>query len=200
MVKPRKRYGETAEDFIKRASQEYYSNGYHINEIAFKLKCDIIDVYTAVTSDYKCRITTPEERDLMISMYNHGYSYSKIAKELGRSRQCVTSRIASAPQCHVEHGYNLTDREIEKMKKWYLEGKTSVWIARQLKCSEASIRRRLNKIGIYKFNYGYSIPLSNKDKNIIKKMYKNGCTVGEIADKTGRQPNLIYKFIKITFK
>ena len=86
------------------------------------------------------------------------------------------------------------------MKKWYLEGKTSVWIARQLKCSEASIRRRLNKIGIYKFNYGYSIPLSNKDKNIIKKMYKNGCTVGEIADKTGRQPNLISKFIKITFK
>lgn len=196
MIKPRKKYKESMEDFIKRASIEYYSDGYHIAEIAFKLKCDIIDIYSIITNDCKYKITTSEERDLMISMHNQGYSYSEIAKKTGRSRQCVTSRIKCPPKCYIEHGYNLTDKEIEKMKKWYLEGKTLVWIAKQLKCSSASVKRRLNKTGTYKPNYSYSVPLSNKDKIIIKKMHKNGHTINEIANEIGRHSNLISKFIK----
>ena len=110
MVKPRKRRGETREDFIERASQEYYADGYHLTEIASKLKCDIFEVYTA-TIKGKYRTVTPDERDLMINMRRQGYSYSEIAKQLGRSRACVQTRIDAAPKCHVENGYDLSDKD-----------------------------------------------------------------------------------------
>lgn len=200
MANPRKRHGETREEFIERASLKYYSDGYHISEIASKLKCDIIEVYRVITNGCARRVTTSDERDLMISMHKRGWSYSKIAKELGRSRQCVANRINSAPKCHIADGYHLSDREIEKIKKWHLEGRTLVWIGRQVKCSACSIKRRLYKAGIYKFDYTYSVPLSSKDKDTIKKMHKAGYTIGAIAGDIGRHPNLISKYIKDTFK
>ena len=199
MVEPRRKYRESKEDFIKRASQIYYSNGYHLTEIASKLKCDILDVYTA-TIKGKYRTVTSDERDLMISMYCQGYSYSKIAKELGRSRACVQTRIKTAPKCYVESGYTLSDKDLEKMKKWYDEGKTMKWIANQLKISEGSIRHRLIKAGIHEKDHSLKIPLSNKDKIIIKKMYKMGKTIKEIADNIGRHHNMISKYITKNFK
>ena len=199
MIKPRKKYGESEDDFIVRASKAYYSNGYHITEIASKLNCKVIDVYSAVIGG-KFRPTTEEERDVMILMYNQGMNYTEIAKKMNRSRTCVMSRIKKPASCNVESGYDLSDKDIIKMKEWYKSGKTVRWIAKQFDVPERSITYRLKKSGDYKKEFSRTVPLTSKEKITIKKLYKQGKTVKEIADITGRHHNLIASHIKNSFK
>lgn len=195
MVKPRKRRNESNEDFTKRAIKEYYADGYHMIEIANKLKCDIRQVYNVLVSN-KYKITTSEEREIMILMRNNGDSYAKIAKTLGRSRACIKARIEKAAGFHIESNtYTLTNRELDNIRKWYTDGKTMHWIATQLKISDRAVRYRLEKMGIYTRDLSLHIPLTKTEKITIKAMILTNKSISEIATSIGRHYRTVNEYL-----
>lgn len=195
MVKPRKRRNETVEQFIERAASEYYKNGYHLAEIADKLDCDLKTIYNAIV-DKKYRIVSADERAIMIYLYNQGFSYSDIAKQTGRSRPCVKTRIIADAECYVENNsFYLPDKEISNIRKYFLAGKTIKWISNKIKISERAVRYRLQKMGIYKANYSVTIPLTKSEETIIKSMIKNNENIMSIALYIGRPCTIVKKYI-----
>lgn len=195
MIKLRKRRGETVEQFIERAANEYYKNGYHLIEIADKLDCDLKTVYNAIV-DKKYRSVSADERAIMISLYNQGFSYSEIAKQTGRSRQCVKTRIATDAECYVEdNSFYLSDKEISNIRKYFLAGKTIKWISNKIKISERAVRYRLQKMGIYKANYSMTIPLTKSEKMVIKSMIRSNENIMSIALRIGRPCAIVKKYI-----
>lgn len=197
MINPRKRKNESNEEFLKRATNEYYSNGYYISEIADKLKCDKFTIYNFIVKD-KNKITTDDEREVMLSLRSQGLSYREIAAKIGKSAACVHDRIKRPAKYHIENdNYKISEKDLERIKIWYAkEGKTLSWISKQLNVPTPSIKYRLIKAGLYKPNLSKSIPLTNKEKLIIKAMRLSGKNAIEIAKSCGRDYSMVSKYIK----
>lgn len=147
-----------------------------------------------VNNDY---ITDEKQRAKMTNLRNEGYTYNGIATKLKCSRACVRERINKAAKIHVGTGeYSISDNNLKKLKKWYLEGKTFTWISKQLGIPVRSIRWRIQKCGLYKKDYSKNIPLTPKEKRKITSMRKKGYSIGSIAVECGRHYCTISKYLE----
>lgn len=183
-----RKIGENKQIYIERAAKEMYCNGYHISEIANKLKCDILIIRNAVTDINKYKITTEEERQKMINMYECGYSVKYIAKIFNRNESCVNRRIKSKAKFYKKYKeYKLSDKDINYLKKMYLKGYTLKSICKELGITYTSARRRLIKAGIWQPNLSQKIEVPNYEKNKYRSLYNKGFKVSEIAKKFNRQ-------------
>lgn len=194
-MKVKKLKNETKEQFIERATNLYYSDGYHLSEIADKLKCSKLTVYGIISKNGNKMITTEEERELMIALRDQDFSYRAIGKILHKSHTCVRRRIMQPAKHHIteSYDYKLSDKQLNHLKEWYKEGKTMAWIARQLNISNKSVKYRLVKANIYDPNL--SVPLTIKEKLTIKTMRATGKTISEIAITCGRKYSTIAKYL-----
>ena len=117
-MKPKKYRNETKEQYIIRVSKELQNEGYHISEIASKLKCNKFEIYNILVPE-KYKFTTEEERQKMISLRKQGYSLREISKIVGRSHTCVRSRLLSPITLREDYKeYNINDRTLKKIKNY----------------------------------------------------------------------------------
>ena len=196
MAKIKRLRYETDDEYIRRASQELYANGSHVKEIVEKLKCTEEEVYNAVVAP-KHRITTPEERDAIIRMVNGGYTFAEVARILGKSSRCVRNRYKT-PAKRAKGGkeYELTDKELTKLKSLFEEGRTLNYIARELNISVKAVRWRLKKAGLY-VSYKYRVfEISPKEIKKYKSMFKKGYTPQQICMEFGRPFKVVYKCLQ----
>lgn len=195
MGKPRKKRGESKEAYIKRASTEMYAEGYHISEIAPKLGTTQFVVYNILMSGSN-RITTDDERAVMLELRASGKSYRTIAAMVGRSASCVRARIDRPAKFNNRTGdHYLSDRDINRMKDWYLNGKTITWIANKLHVSRSSVVYRIKNTGIYEPNKSKITPLTMIEKCRITTMKAKNMSDLSIAKEIGRDPNMVTKYI-----
>lgn len=169
MVKPRRLKDESIDTYNERASKLYYSNGYHIAEIAEKLKINEVEVYNYVATGHK--ITTEAERAEMISLYNAGYSISAIAKIFGRSRYCIRQRIESPAKLNIK-STDITDKQLDKMIEMAKKGYCAEDIAKEIGISEYSVKYRLSHTGIKVNNSTRIANEENKNISRISKLFK----------------------------
>lgn len=191
-IKPRRKLCEPIDVYNERVSKLYYNEGYHIKEIAKKLKIDEVEVFNYV-SKANYRITTETERQEMIYLYNKGYSLSKIAEITGRSRECVRARIESPAKIHCQEGKELTDRQIKKIKDMASKGYNSETIAKELGISEGTIRSRLSHTDLYKPKYNH---VSEEEIKEFVRLRKEGKTYEEIGKICGRGKNTVCRYLK----
>lgn len=191
MTKPRRKKNESIDAYNERASKLYYANGYHIKEIAEKLKIDKIEVYNYVANGPK--ITTEAEREEMISLFNKGYSYSSIAKIFNRSRACIKDRIESPAKINCGCNSDLTDKQLKKMKELANEGKCIKDIAREIGVRDRSIEYRLSHtdVGVNR-RFTYVTPAEVKK---FVRLYKNGKSHNEIAKTCNRSRSTVLKYL-----
>lgn len=183
-----RKIGEDKQSFIERTTKEMYCEGYHISEIADKLKCDILYIRNAITDINKYKITTEEERQEIINLYEDGYSVKDIAKKFNRDETCIYRRVKSKATFYKDYReYKLSDKDINYLKKMYLKGYTLKSICKELGITYTSARRRLIKAGIWEPNLSQKIEVPNSEKNKYKSLYNKGFKVSEIAKKFNRQ-------------
>lgn len=195
MGKPRKKRGESKEAYIRRAAAEMYAEGYHISEIAPKLNTTQFKIYNTLMIG-SCRITTDEERAVMMELRASGKTYREIASMVGRSASCVRDRIDRPAKFNNRIGdHHLSDRDIDRMKDWYLAGKTITWIANKLGVSRASVIYRVKNAGIYEKNKSKITPLTTVEKCKIITMKSKGKHCEEIAKEIGRDVNSVLKYM-----
>ena len=190
MIKPRKKKSETTKEYNERASKLYYANGYHIKEIAQKLKINEIDVYNYVVVSGS-RITTSEERDEMITLYNKGYSISSIAKIFSRSRTCVRERIDNPAKVNCYDANKLTDDQIAKITELASMGLSIKDISSKTGINPNTIIYRLSHTNIRR-------PNTYVTKSEIRKfiqLFKKGKTHREIANICGRSRSTINRHL-----
>jgi IS30 family transposase len=194
MGKPRRKYGESKEDYIKRAALEMYSEGYHISEIAPKLNTTQFKVYNAVMVS-SSRTTTEEEREEMIYLRSKGMPYRDIAAIVGRSESCVRLRVKTPAKFNSRGGHHMSDKDLNKMKEWYSEGKTITWIAKKLGVNRDNVIHRIRKSDLYEPNKSKITPLTIAEKRKIDLMKSKRMMLDEMVEETGRDHNLIIKYI-----
>lgn len=190
MTKPKKNSSESIEAYNERVSKLYYNEGYHIKEIAKKLKINEIEVYNYVASGTK--ITTSEEREEMISLYNNGYSIHSIAKIFNKSRACVRKRIEKPAKvsCGPETN-NTTDKKLNKMRDMAKKGFTAKDISEEIGISASSVLYRLSHSGERK----PKTHVTKSELNRFIKLFKAGKTYPEIARICGRGLNTVYRHL-----
>ena len=186
MVKPSKKKNESIDSYNERASKLYYHNGYCITEIAKKLDIGEIEVYNYVTTGKK--ITTEEERQEMIRLYNKGYSYTAIAKMLNKSRSCVRNRIERPAKAKWHNSVNFSDRQLKKMKDMCKDGAYMETISKEFGVKTSSIRYRLEHMGRSK----HHTRVSQEEKELFIYLYKQGKTHEEIAEICNRNRHTVY--------
>lgn len=189
MGNPRKRKNESDSSFHERSSKYYYSNGYHIKEIAKKLKIDETEVYNYVTNGRK--ITTTAEREEMIQLFNKGYSYQAIANIFKKSRSCVKQRIEYPAKISYSTVNDLTDKQLKKMKEMAENGETLESISKEIGAGIGTIRYRLDHTNMRKH-------ITHISKNEVKKfiqLYKKGKSHSEIAKMCNRSRGAVCRHL-----
>ena len=190
MTKPRRRKTESDESYYGRVCKLYYSNGYHIKEIASIFKLDPIEVYNYVTNGYK--ITTNEEREAMVRMYEQGYSYSAIAAKFNKSRACVRHRIESPATLTPNFDNNtITDRQLSRMKELASKGVPMNIIAKELGINVSSVKYRLQHFGLHK---SYT-RVSKEDIKEFVRLYHEGKSIAKIAKECNRGTKTVEKYL-----
>lgn len=194
---PKKKFGENNNTYINRASKELYEDGYHISEIAQKLKCEKLYVYNSIVSEDK-KIIDKEERQKIIEMRNNGLSISEIAYKCGRSKSCIRRRLKSdSALSNSIKEYNLSDKDLANLKKWYLKGYTLKYIADKLNISTKAVKYRLIKCSLWEPFHSNKAELSTLDKAKIKSMYKKGMKISQIAKECGKPYCVISRFLGV---
>lgn len=192
MIKPRRKIGESINNYNERVSKLYYNEGYHIKEIAKKLKIDEVEVFNYVSAaSYK--ITTQAEREEMISLRNKGYSYSEIARIVGKSRECIKERIEKPAKINCKVSKELTDKEIKKIKNMVSKGYKVEDIAKEIGISKGNVRSRLNHTDLYQPKYNR---VTKEEVNKFAELHKQGKTYEEIGKICGRGKNTVYRYLK----
>lgn len=190
MGNPRIKKNESVEAFNERASKYYYSNGYNIKEIANKLKISEVIVYNYVAHGRK--ITTNEEREKMIKLFNAGYSYTAIGKIFNRSRTCVRKRIQSPARVRCSQCENtINDSKLRKMKVMAKDGVSLETIAKELDANLSSIKYRLHHSGLRTPNKFIS---EDEVKEFIK-LYKQGKSYNQIARLCNRSKSAVSRHL-----
>lgn len=187
-----KKRNETEKEYNERLSKMYYSNGYHINEIANKMEIDIIEVYNYITgSNY----TTTEEREKMISLYNSGVSYEEIAKKFSKSVTCIKDRIKSPTKLVCGNSDEmLSDKQIKKMKNMAIKGYCAKDIAEEIGISENSVIYRMSHTDLDHKIYR-NLSVSEMEKMV--KLCKNGKSYKEIAKICKRSDIVVIKVLDL---
>lgn len=190
MGNPRIKKNESVEAFNQRSSKYYYSNGYNIKEISMKLKISEIKVYNYVAHGRK--ITTDEEREQMITLFNQGYSYTAIGKIFNRSRTCVRKRIQSPARVRCSNCKNIvTDSKLRRMKEMAKDGVCIETIARDLDLNLSSVKYRLHHSGLRTPNTF----VSNDEVKQFVKLYKQGKSYAEIARLCNRSKSSVSRHL-----
>lgn len=191
MQKPRMRKNESIDEYNERASKTYYTNGYHIKEIANRLKIDEVEVYNyVITKGHK--ITTEDERRRMINLFNQGYSYSAIARIMGKIRAYVRDRIERPAKINNSGSGNLTDKQIKKIKDMANEGACLCTIAEEMNIPISAVRYRLSH-GIREVHHTH---LSKAEKQKIIRLHKNGKSTTEIANICSRSWSTVRRCLR----
>lgn len=195
-MKPKKYKNETKEEYIIRASKELQSEGYHISEIAKKLKCDKFKIYNIlVPKGYK--FTTEEERQEMIRLRNEGYSLREIGRMVGRSPTCVRDRILRPVTLREDYTeYNINDRTLKKIKNYYIDGKSIKWISNKFNLPENAIEYRLKKAKLFKSRRIENNVTEEEVKLFIDLYYNKGYTLTQIAKECKRDRGTVSRHIK----
>lgn len=187
-----KKKKETIKECNERLCKMYYSDGYHIKEIANKLDIDIIEVYNHITGS---NFTTTEEREEMIRLYNAGVSYKDIAEKFGKSVTCVKERIKSPTKIICGNDDEiLSDKQIKKMKKMAIKGYSAEDIAKEIGISENSVLYRMSHTDI---DHKVYRNLSSSEINKVVRLYKNGKSYKEIAKACKKSDIVIIKILDI---
>lgn len=196
MGRLRRKYGEPKEDYINRAIFEMYSQGYHISEIATKLNMTQFAVYNTLMIG-SSKITTEEEREVMLELRGNGKTYRQIAAIVGRSASCVHDRINRPAKFNNRIGdHYLSDKNLKRMKEWYQAGKTITWIAKKLGVPRSSIIYRVKNAGIYERNKSNNTPISVLEGCKITTLLIKNMDVVDIANEIGRSPAMVARYIK----
>lgn len=189
-----KRIGESNEEYIIRASKKLYSQGHNIIEISTILNEDPINIYNAIIKDKQYTITNSDIRNGMIILYDNGLSYQQIGYMIDRSATCVKNRIKSDAKYVKTIGYILNLKQLQNIKKLYINGYTLAFIGRKYKISPKAIKYRLKRCGIWEPNHCNKIPLSSSDKRKVKSLLKDGYTLYDISYEIGRPFSVICKY------
>ena len=194
--KPKKNKNESNEEYIERATKELYPSGLHLSEIATKLNCPKLDVYNSVVAPTH-RITTKSERAKMVSLREKGYSLRAIARETGRSATCVASRLRTEAIFREDYKeYNIPEKDLAKIAKYYKAGRSKAWIARKMNLTIYIIRYRLSKMGVPEDpnrNKVYTIPVTDARK--IVKLHRAGAGINDIEYELGYNKATIKQYI-----
>ena len=187
-----KKKKETIKECNERLCKMYYSDGYHIKEIANKLDIDIIEVYNHITGS---NFTTTEEREEMIRLYDAGVSYRDIAEKFGKSITCVKERIKSPAKIICGNDDEiLSDKQIKKMKKMAIKGYSAEDIAKEIGISENSVLYRMSHTDI---DHKVYRNLSSSEIDKVVRLYKNGKSYKEIAKACKKSDIVIIKILDI---
>ena len=180
---------ETIDQYNRRVSKLYYSNGYHIIEISKKLNIDIAEVYNYVAKGN--RITTKLEREAMINLYNKGYSYSEIARIFNRSRACVTDRIKSPTKIFNKKYINVTDDVIKKITDMVKNGATIEEISKETGLSVSNIKYRLSHTNMKK-KYNH---VSKSEEETFLSLYNKGYSYYKIGKLCNRSDTTVMRHL-----
>jgi hypothetical protein len=191
MNKPRKKKNESDEAYILRASKLYFSNGYHIDEIAERLDIPLIEAYNDVCHGHK--ITTEEERQEMIRLYGLGYSYNAISKIVGRSRSCVRERIKSPAKIVCTTKNRLTNKQIKQITDMIHDGAYITTIAKDLGLPRSVVSDRVRRCGLC----SPKKPIDDKEIKKFIRLHKAGYTYEAIAKKCDRCVSTVSKYINM---
>ncbi len=198
--KPTKRFNESIENYVKRASKILNKLGYSIKEISCIINANDIDVYNALQTDPNRMITTEAERQEMLQLRSEGLSYRQIADRVNKSYGVVYNRIHS-PAIYIGDinmdDKLLTKKEINSIKKWYESGKTMGWIARKIGVPDNNIKKRLVAMGIYDKDNSEKKEdkLTTTERKQIVDLYESGASILEIVKEVGRSQNTIRKYL-----
>lgn len=195
-MKPKKLKNETKEQYIVRVSKEMQNEGYHISEIASKLKCDKFKIYNILVPEgYK--LTTEEERNRMIELRNKGYSLREIGRIVGRSHTCVRSRLLSPTTLREDYiEYNINSRTLKKIKNYYNSGKSIKWISEKFNLPENAIKYRLKRAKLFK-NKIETNRVTEEEIELFNDLYYNkGYSMVKIAEQCKRDRGTISKYIR----
>lgn len=195
-MKPKKKINETNEQYINRVAKDLYNEGYHMSEIAKKLKCDKFKIYNILVSNSR-KYTTEEERQEMIKLRNKGYSFREIGRMVGRSPTCVRSRILKPVTFREDYiEFSINDRTLKRIKKYYNDGKSIKWIADKFNLPENAIMYRLKKAKIFK-NKQNENRVTEKEAALFNDLYHNkNYTIAQIAKMCKRDRGTVSKHIK----
>lgn len=189
MIKPRRKKNETTEAYNRRASKLYYDNGYYLKEIAQRLNIPEIEVYNYVANGHK--ITTEDERNEMISLFNQGYSYNAISKIFNRSRSCVKRRIESPAKFVYNTDYELTDRQLKIIADMAKEDDTIEHIAQTLGIDMRYVKYRLRHIAGRK----HITYVTEEEHDEFIRLYKKGKSYKTIAKECGRSVSTVARHL-----
>lgn len=189
-----KRFSESNEEYIIRASKKLYSQGHNIIEISTILNEDPINIYNAIIKDKQYTITDSDIRDGMIILHDNGLSYQQIGYMVDRSATCVKNRIKSDAKYVKTIGYILNSKQLQNIKKLYKNGYTLKYIANLYDIKPKCISNRLKRCGIWEPNHCNKVPLSLYDKRRIKSLLKQGLNYYQIANKIGRPYCIVCKY------
>lgn len=190
MTKPKKKAKESVEAYNKRACKLYHENGYLIKEITTKLKLTEVDVYNYLSNN---SITTEEERERMIKLRDQGLSIRAIAKEVGRSKTTVRTRLESPAKVNCSCKSILNDRQMNLLSKMAKDGCSIREIAKALNMDMSSLKYRISII-----DKKTSTPtrVTNKEIKRFIKLYKSGKSCSKIANICGRNETTVRKYLK----
>lgn len=194
MNKIKRLKGESIDLYNERASKEYYANGYYIVEIAEKLKIDPVEVYNYVTTNNK-KYVTSAEREIMVDLYNKGYSYRAISKELHRSRTCVKHRIEAPAKIYCMPKNELTDRQIKKILNMAYKGRSIETISKKTGIAENVIFNRLRGTDIDMASKHFTF-VSDDEVHEFIRLHNEGKTHKEIAEITNRGAGTVGKHLR----
>lgn len=195
-MKPKKYRNETKEQYIIRVSKELQNEGYHISEIASKLKCNKFEIYNILVPE-KYKFTTEEERQKMISLRKQGYSLREISKIVGRSHTCVRSRLLSPITLREDYKeYNINDRTLKKIKNYYINGKSIKWISEKTNLPENAIEYRLKRAKLFKSKITVN-KVTEEEAELFNDLYYNkGYSMDKIAKQCKRDRGTVSKHLK----
>lgn len=190
MTKPRKEAKESVEAYNKRACKLYHENGYLIKEIAIKLKLTEVEVYNYLSNN---PITTEEERERMIKLRDQGLSIRAIAKEVGRSKTTVRTRLGCPAKVNCSCKSILNDKQMNLLSKMAKDGYSVREIAKALNMDMSSLKYRISII-----DREINIPtkVTNKEIKRFIRLYKSGKSCSKIADVCNRSETTVRKYLK----
>lgn len=193
---PIKRFSESNEEYIIRASKKLYTQGFSIKEISTMLNANIINVYNAVIQNKLYHITEENERKEYIDMHNNGFTYDDISSIFKKSKKCIMERIKSEAKYTKKIGDQISDSDLKDIKKLYINGYTLAFIGRKYNISSKGIKFRLQRCGIWEPNHCTKVPLSSTDKRKVKSLLNKGYDLYDISVIIGRPYSIIAKNMK----
>ena len=128
--------------------------------------------------------------------YSHNVDYVYKALKVSKTMLLKFRRKHNLPSRHNLPTRLVSKRiEIEegKLRDLYNKGLSTIELAKKFKCSDSTIKNRMNEYGIKPNMNG---KLNHEDRNEIKKLYEDGLSSNEIAKIYNVDQSSIYRALK----